>query len=74
MNKLINDKRGQIFDSEILTSMAFFVSLGIGYLMFAIIMFWMKQSGTPLLWWVKIVGALLIPVAAYIFALREENR
>lgn len=67
------NKKGQI-DFDVVMSPTFFILAGVGYFAFAmmiLILRGMEQSDI-MPWWVKIVTVIVIPVAAYIFALVNQ--
>lgn len=72
--RLKKDKKAQMIDTDVFQSMGFWVLLGIGYLVIAIIIFYLKavKMTNIMPWWVKILLFLIIPVVAYFFALREQ--
>lgn len=67
---MFKDKKGQL-DMEVIGTPTFFILAAIGYGAFAFMLIILKGMGSSdiMPWWVKIVTALVIPVAAYIFTL-----
>ena len=70
---LIKDKKAQIMDTDVFQSLGFWALIGIGYLVIAGIILYLKWTGNSSImpWWVKIGVFAIIPIVAYFFALRE---
>lgn len=70
---LLKDKRAQMLDTDVFQSIGFWALVGIGYLVIALIIIYLKatENSDIMPWWSKIAVFAIIPVVAYFFALRE---
>jgi len=68
------NKKAQ-FDTEIFFGIAFWALLAVGYAAFGIMLMVLKGMGDASImpWWVKIITILVIPLAAYVFALMNSS-
>ena len=62
------NKKAQMLDTDVLFSPLFIALLVIGYGVFAFQLIVWSRMDFQMIWWVKIAVPLVIPIAAYIFA------
>ena len=65
-------KAQEFLDMDILLSPMFITLVGIGLAVFVIQLFIWKKMDFQMIWWVKIVVPLCIPIAAYIFTVINQ--